>query len=161
MLRQALAVSLTLLCAGCVTEERYPLESSMVDFKSPHAHAANDGYRELAAAGARSIPFLLDAADLQKAFAGNAYKDSTSSLLAVPPPSQGIVALYVIEVIRLEKDHPHMLPELLAEDGSEVPDAQRQAASAYHAWWKGLNAPTRESIRAAKDPLEGTGLRWR
>lgn len=162
MLRQALTVAAILFTSGCGTTEPYPLESSLEDFKAANGEAANSGYRQLSAGGERSIPLLLGSADLKAEFSGWAYQDTRSSLtLEGGRPAQGVVALYLIEVIRTRREYPHALPMLLGTDGTIPGDAQDRAAAAYRAWWSRLGSPTREQVRAAPDPLEGTGLRWR
>ncbi|MCO5170951.1 MAG: hypothetical protein M9894_31870 [Planctomycetes bacterium] len=135
----------------------------MADLYGPDPRLADAAYMDLFHRGTSSIPFLLEeGADRMAAYQGSAFMDPRSSLIAAPPPTQGVVSLYLVEAIRLGRERPHTLPVLLAAStGDAPPDAQARAAAAYRVWWQGVRPPTRDALRAAPDPLAGTGLRWR
>lgn len=100
------------------------------------------------------IPDLLALAD-----------DTTRILKPVSPASsfdeptdtieKGAVALWLIEGIRINRRYPRM--HVLMMEGSD-PDLKKRA-QAYRDWWKRAMRSTPEAA-AAKNPLDGTGLRW-
>lgn len=161
MLRQALILALAAcVVGGCTTEERYPLESSLRDFNGSDPHSADSAYMELFRGGAASIPLLLEGAERQEPFAGTAYRSPSASVLPVVPPTQGVVALYLVEAIRSGHERPHGAPVVLDASGAVAADGQKRAAEAYRAWWRSLPARDLPTVRSAPEPFSGSGLRW-
>ena len=135
------------------------MEESLQDFNREDRILADAGYRELFHHGADAIPLLLDNVGRTTIFRGRLYQDSKYSFVR-HDPSQGLVALYLVEAIRLNRMAPHRTPLLLDASGDSPPDAFARAVTAYRQWWQSLSDRSTAGVRAAPDPLAGTGLRW-
>ena len=105
------------------------------------------------------IPALLkrgDSKDHPKRFPIN----PASSQAEQAPPTEGAIALWLIEGIRKGGKLPSLNILLASEAKIERSDAaQKKVLEAYQRWWKKVEKMPVEEARKV-EPLAGTGLAW-
>jgi hypothetical protein len=113
--------------------------------------------------GWEDVPSLLEmggsATKLQR------YPTNPISSLAIPEVPEGMMALWLVEGIRIGKRFPSLNPLVLptgalqgARDKTSA-ENQARALKAYKDWWDKAAALTREKA-AAIDPLKAISLKW-
>lgn len=129
---------------------------------------SDDAYVKIIKIGFPAVPSLLNNSTNAMVFNGTKAYNHASSLL-VEKPTVGLVSLYLIDCIIMNKETPHLAPLLITNEGIYITNKKglpytnqeqvRQATAIYEKWWeqsKYLNISEIQKI----SPLTGTNLLW-
>jgi hypothetical protein len=109
------------------------------------------------------IPHLLDLGDSWETLMSYSLNPNSSQAPRADfkEPTEGLVALWLIDCVRTGGNLPSLMPLLVDDKGkSDRPGSTQECAyDAYRRWWKSVRKMPVEDARKV-EPFGGTGLRW-
>ena len=128
----------------------------------------DDAYTRIINIGFPVIPYLIENSSNTTVFEGSKIYNPASSLL-VGKPAVGLVSLYLIDCIVMDKETPYLAPLLVTNESSQKDRGEGapvnchqdivQAAKHYVKWWNRVKDI--DSTQVPKvSPLVGTEFRW-